>query len=259
LIMSLIADGISKVRVFDVPAGIWTNGDYFACPRVALVDWHSDWTDKLHQVYVNGRYSGSTVDVNQKQLVVHLPGSPATAVRIEVFAVEPRSAHIDFSSELSQKADTGRVKLRILRSQFLPLEATIQIYSDNGSGVIDYENPANDEPIQVWPSPYDKTGFGTCGFGNGDFGFDSAAAVGFGGGDFGFGQFGLDADSFEWISEPLDKGVYKFAAKVIDENGSESAAAETEPVTVIPAAGPATTLTVLSFDKQTNKLVLGIS
>lgn len=259
MIMSLIADGINRVRVFDVPAGIWTNGDYFACPRAAIVDWHSDWTDKLHQVYVNGRRSGATIDVNQKQLVVHLPDSPATAVRVEVFAVEPQSAHIDFRSELSQAADTGRVKLQILRSQFLPLGATIQIYSDNGSGDIDYDNPVNNEPIQIWPSLYDKTGFGMCDFGKGDFGYDSAAAVGFGGGDFGFGQFGLDADSFEWISEPLDKGIYKFAARVIDKDGNQSDAVETEPVTVIPAARPATALTVLSFDKQTNKLVLGIS
>jgi hypothetical protein len=257
--MSLIADGINKVRVFDVPAGIWTNGDYFACPRVALVDWHSDWTDKLHQVYVNGRHSGTTINVNQKQLVVHLPGSPATAVRIEVFAVEPQLAHIDFSEELTQSAGTGRIKLRILRSQLLPLGATMQIYFDNGSGDIDYDNPVNNEPIQVWPNPYDKTGFGKSCFGEGDFGFDSAAAVGFGRGDFGFGQFGIDADSFEWISEPLDKGIYKFAARVVDKNGSQSDAVETEPITVIPSANPATALAVLSFDKQSNKLVLGVS
>ncbi len=257
--MSLIADGISMVRVLDVPAGIWTNGDYLACPRVALVGWHSDWPDKLHQVYVNGRHAGTTVDINQKQLVVHLPGSPATAVRIEVFAVEPQLAYIDFSSELPQATDTGRVKLRILRSQLLPLGSTVQIYSDNGTGDIDYDNPVNAEPIHVWPSPYDKAGFGTSSFGEGDFGFDSAAAVGFATGCFGLGQFGLDADSLEWISEPLDKGVYKFAAKVIDKNGSQSDAVETESIAVIPAARPATALTVLSFDKQTNKLMLGVS
>jgi len=257
--MSLITDGISKVRVLDVPAGIWPDGDYFACPRIAIVRWHSDWTDKLHHAYVNGSHAGTTVDVNQRQLVVPVPGSPATAVRIEVFAVEPRYAHIDFGNELSQITNTGRVLLRILRSQQLPFDSTIQIYCDNGTGSIDYDNPVNTEPIRLWPSFYDKAGFGTSRFGQGDFGFDSAAAVGFGRGDFGFGQFGLDADSLEWISEPLGKGVYKFAAKVIDKDGSESDAVETESITVIPAAQPAAALTVLSFDKQTNKLVLGVS
>jgi hypothetical protein len=259
MIMSLVAEGISKVRAFDIPAGIWLNGDYFACPRVAIVKWHSDWTDKLHQVYVNGRHAGTTVDVNQRQLVVPVPNSPATAVRIEVFAVEPRLAHIDFSGEVPQVTDTGRVKLRILRSQLLPLDSVIQIYSDNGTGDIDYDNPLCTEPIRVWPSFYDKAGFGTSRFGEGDFGFDSVAAVGFGRSDFGFGQFGLDADSLEWISEPLSKGVYRFAAKVIDKNGSEGGAVETEAITVITAAHPATALTVLSFDKQTNQLMLSIN
>ncbi len=257
--MSLIADGISKVRVFDVPAGIWPDGDYFGDHRMAVVKWHSDWIDKLHQVYVNGQNAGTTVDVNQRQLVVPVPSSLAAAIHIEVFAIEPRFAHIDFSSELPQAAGTGRVKLRLLRSQLLPLGSTIQIYSDSGTGNIDYDNPLGVEPIRVWPSPYDKAGFGTSCFGEGDFGFDSAAAVGFGRGDFGFGQFGLDADSLEWISKPLSKGVYRFAAKVIDKDGNESDAVETESITVIPAARPATALTVLSFDKQTNKLVLGVS
>jgi hypothetical protein len=257
--MSLVVEGISKVRVFDVPAGIWPGGEYFTCPRVAVVRWHSDWTDKLYQVYVNGSHAGTTVDANQRRLVVPVSSSPVTAVRIEVFAVEPWFAHIDFSSELTQVTGTGRVKLRVLRSQLLPLGSVIQIYSDNGTGDIDYNNPLCAEPIRVWASPYDKAGFGVSCFGEGDFGFDSAAAVGFGKGDFGFGQFGLDADSLEWISESLSKGIYRFAAKVVDRDGNESDAVETESITVIPAARPVTTLTVLSFDKQTNKLMLGVS
>lgn len=257
--MSLIADGISRIRVLDVPAGIRADGGYFSCPRVSLLSWHSDWTDKLYQAYVNGFYAGTTIDIDQRQLVVSVPSSPATAVRIEVFAVEPQFAHIDFRNELSQATDSGRVKLRILRSQLLPLGAAIQIYSDNGTGDINYDDPVNDEPIQVWPSSYDKAGFGTSSFGEGDFGFDSAAAVGFGSGCFGSGQFGLDDDSLEWISEPLDKGIYTFAAKVIDKDGNQSDAVETESIAVIPAARPATALIVLSFDKQTNKLVLGVN
>jgi len=257
--MSLIADGIDKVRVFNVPAGIWPGGECFTCPRVAVVRWRSDWTDKLYQVYVNGQRAGTTVDVNQRQLVVPVPVSPATAVRIEIFAVEPWFAHIDFSGELPQVSSTGRVKLRLLRSQVLPLGSRIQIYFDGGTGDIDYDDPLCAEPIRLWPSPYDKAGFGTSRFGEGDFGFDSAAAVGFGRGDFGFGQFGLDADSLEWISRPLSKGIYRFAARVIDKDGNESDAVEAEPVTVIPAAKPATVLTVLSFDKQTNQLVLSIN
>ena len=257
--MSLIKNGIDRVRVYELPAGIWPDGDYFSCTRFALVQWRSEWTDKFHQVYVNGALSRTTFDVEQRQLILPVPSSFTAAVRIEVFAVEPQFAQIDYSGELTTPNQTGRIKLRLLRSQSLPPDSVIQIYSDNGTGSIDYDNPVNTEPIQVWPSFYDKAGFAMSRFGEGDFGFDSAAAVGFGMGDFGFGQFGLDADAIEWTTEPLNKGTYKFAARVIDKQGNESDAVETEPITVIGAAIPATELNVFSFDKQTNELVLSVN
>jgi len=97
------------------------------------------------------------------------------------------------------------------------------------------------------------------GFGVGDFGFDGAAAVGFGRGSFGGGQFGLDADVIKWISRPLQAGVYKFAVKVSDKFGKQSIASETGQITVTPAARPAERVSVSSFDKNINELVLSIS
>ena len=96
------------------------------------------------------------------------------------------------------------------------------------------------------------------GFGFSDFGYDGAAAVGFGKGCFGQGQFGLDADTFEWISGQMQAGIYKFAIKVTDEVGNERSS-ETGQVVVTPAAKPAEQLSVSSFDKQTNQLVLSVS
>ncbi len=141
----------------------------------------------------------------------------------------------------------------------MPVTATAEIYFDNGSGQIDYENRLNAFPIKIWPSRRDKTGFGMSSFGAGDFGLDWAAGVGFGKGIFGRGQFGLDVDAIEWVSEPLPAGVYKFAVKIIDGQGNESSTSETEPITVMPAAKPAGRSGILSFDKQTNELVLSIS
>lgn len=147
----------------------------------------------------------------------------------------------------------------MLRSQNLPISATAQIYFDNGTGEIDYDNPLNDSPIRVWPARQDKAGFGMSRFGASDFGYDSAAAVGFGKGSFGNGQFGLDADTFEWVSAPMQAGVYKFALKITDEAGNESSGSETIQVTVTPAARPAEQVSISSFDKQTNQLVLSVS
>ena len=217
-------------------------------------------SDMFYQVYVNGQYAGATADSQQRQMIVPVPSSFESAVRIEVFAVEAMQAHMDLSKELvSPPAGSGRVRISLLRSQNLPSDATAEIYFDNGTGIIDYSQPLSNRPIRLWPAWQDKAGFGMSRFGTGDFGYDSAAAVGFGKGCFGQGQFGLDADAIEWISPLLIAGVYKFGVKITDGAGNKSSACETEAITVIPAARPAEQVSISSFDKQTNELVLNIA
>jgi len=258
--MALISSGIERVRAFELPGGIWADGGYVGVPRIALVRWRSAWSDKFYQIYVNGQYAGVTVDSQQRQMIVQIPTSLESPVRVEVFAVEPKQADTDFSSEIDSSIEQiGRVKISVLRGQDLPIGATAQIYFDNGTGEIDYDSPLNNSPIRVWPVWQDKAGFGMSRFGASDFGYDSAAAVGFGKGSFGHGQFGLDADIFEWTSPPLCAGVYKFAVKVTDEAGNESSGSETGQVTVIPASRSAERMSISSFDKQTNQLVLNVS
>jgi hypothetical protein len=259
--MKLISNGIEKVRAFELPAGIWANGECIETPKAALVKW----TDKtnpgnmFHQVYVNGQYAGSTLESRQRQMIVPIPSSFQSAVRIEIFAVVAEDAHIDLSKELvSPPATSGRVRMSLLRSQILPSDATAEIYFDNGTGVIDYSPPLSNRPIRLWPVWQDKAGFGMSRFGAGDFGYDAAGTVGFGKGSFGQGQFGLDADTIEWTSPPLTAGVYKFGVKITDGAGNKSSASETEPITVIPSAKPAEQVSISSFDKQTNELVLSV-
>jgi hypothetical protein len=258
--MSLVSSGIEVVRAFELPGGIWADGGYVETPLSALVKWRSSWSDMLYQVYINGRYAGATVDSEQRQMIVQIPTSVESPVRIEVFAVEAAQAHIDFGEELDlSDAQSGRVRIRMLRGQNLPIEASADVYFDNGTGQIDYDAPLNDWPIRVWPAWQDKAGFGMSRFGAGDFGYDSAAAVGFGKGSLGHGQFGLDADAFEWTSSVMPQGVYEFGVKIADNRGNESSGSETDQVTVTPSAKPAEQVSVSSFDKQTNQLVLGVS
>jgi len=260
--MGLISSGIEKVRAFELPASIWVDGECVEAPRVALVKWSSkaNLSDKFYQVYVNGQYAGTTVDNQQRQMIVPIPTSLESAVHIEVFAVEAEQVDTDFHSELARlRANSGHVRISLLRSQNLPSDATAEIYFDNGTGEIDYDKPLSDSPIRIWPAWQDKAGFGMSRFGVGDFGYESAAAVGFGKGSFGHGQFGLDADMIEWISPPLWAGVYKFGVKVSDGAGNQSSASETEQITVIPAARPAERVSISSFDKQTNQLILSVS
>jgi len=258
--MALVDSGIEKVRVFELPCGIWADGRYVGSPRVALVKWRSCWDGMFYQVYVNGRYAGVTVDSQQREMIVQIPTCLMAPVRIEVFAVEAEQADTDFSKEVEPLIGrSGRVKISVLRAQNLPIGASAQIYFDNGTGEIDYDSPLNDSPIKVWPVWQDKAGFGMSRFGISDFGYDSAAAVGFGKGNFGNGQFGLGADTFEWLSPPMQPGVYKFAVKITGKVGNESSGSETDEITVTPAARPAEQLSVSSFDKQTNQLVLSVS
>ncbi len=258
--MGLIGSGIEKVRVFELPGGIREDGEAVAIPRTVLVRWKSSWDDKFYQVYVNGRYSGSTLESWQRQMVVQVPTSLESPVRIEVFAVDAEVVDTDFSEEVEFfSANSGRIKIIFLRGQNLPVFSTAQIYFDKGTGEIDYDNPLLNQPIQIWSAWQDKAGFGMSRFGASDFGYDSAAAVGFGKGVFGRGQFGLDADVIEWVSPFMQTGIYKFAVKVVDGAGNESGGSESCEVTVIPAARAAEHLKILSFDKQANQLVLSVS
>jgi hypothetical protein len=214
----------------------------------------------FHQVYLNGRFAGATVDAEQRRLVVQTPGSLKRAVRVTVIAVAAADAHIDFASHLEDAVvRSGRVRLTWLRSQTVPLGATANIYCDNGTGQIDYTHPLNVAPIPIWPCVQDKAGFGMSQFAAGDFGYDSAASIGFGKGTLGCGQFGLDAESIEWISPALPLDEYRFAMRITDASGNEGAASETSPVVVVPAATPATGLGVTTFDQQANELTLAVT
>jgi hypothetical protein len=256
--MGLISNGIDKVRVFEIPVGVWADGEIVVEARVCLVSWWSAWTNKLHQVYVNGKFAGVTVDSEQRQMVVQTPNCNERAARIEVFAVEPSEGNIDFSDYLKgSDGDTGRAVLRLLRSQRIPAGARYEVYYDEGSGEVDYENLISSGAI--WSCWQDKAGFGLAGFGEGDFGYEWAAGIGFGKGGFGLGEFGADAEVIEWVSPALEAGVYRFGVKVVDELGNGSGASETGEVTVIPAAGPAGRVSVPSFDKETNVLMIGMS
>lgn len=79
-------------------------------------------------------------------------------------------------------------------------------------------------PARLWPRGED--GFGTGGFALGGFGesADSDPASGFGAGGFGLGGFGLSGSFFTWRPTfDLRNGVYRFAARLIDEVGNEQA------------------------------------
>jgi hypothetical protein len=262
--MSFLREGILNVRAVVLPDGIGADGRLAAVSRTALVTWQSTVKGMLFQVYANGRLAGATIHPDERQMVVQTPASFEAAVRIEVIAVRPSQSHMDFADQLEKDRSqahprNARVKLTLLRSQRLPIGGSLNIYSDAGSGEIDYGRPLNASPIPIWSCRQDKAGFGMATFGAGDFGWDSAACVGFGKGRFALGEFGMDADAFEWISPVLTAGRFRFGVVVTDEQGNVSPPSETSAVAVMPPARPAATLGIAGFDHRSNHLTLTIS
>jgi hypothetical protein len=253
--MALTTSGIEFVRAYELPGGIRSDGGYVGAPRRALVKWRSSLAEKFYQIYVNGHYAGGTNDSEQRQMVIQIPTSLGSAVRIEVFAVDAD----EVDEDLELQAGNGRVRIAFLRSQGLPIGAKAEIYFDVGTGEIDYSEALSRRPLGIWPSQRDKAGFAMSRFGEVDFGYDSAGAVGFGMGSLGNGRFGLNADVIEWVSPVLKDGVYRFAIVIRDSYGNISASSQSGEITVISPARPAEHLNVASFDKATSRLVLSVS
>ena len=125
--------------------------------------------------------------------------------------------------------------------------------------MIDYSRRINVDDIWIWQDQQEKCGLGLSKFGRSDFGREWSAGISFGAGLFGQGEFGVDADAIEWVSDELAAGRYKFGITIIDGNGNISEASETEEITVIPEGKGAEDLQIVSFEKLSNSLVLGVS
>jgi hypothetical protein len=257
--MSLIGNGISSVRAYILPVAVATDGEAVVSPRWAVVHWASPYENMFYQVYTAKRFAGVTISSSQRRLLVPVPDCHISAIPIEVFAVAPQNAHIDFSSQLTQDYCSGvRAQLRILRSQSLPTGGTLQIYSDGGTGQIDYDNPLNDPPIPLWPAWQKKSGLGMSRFGYSDFGWDGSACVGHGSGCFAVGQFGYDGDAVIWQSEPLDAGLYRFAVVVVDAEGNKSEPCISEAVVIVPPALPPARIEMAAYQQTNNQLIFEV-
>jgi hypothetical protein len=249
---------INNLRCVFLAAGVGASGAVVNELLGCLVSWRSEHEDKFYQVYVNGCPAGVTVNVKQRKIVVPLRLLKGRANKIEIVAVDAAQKYADLSEQL-KTVMAGRLKVSMPRSMSLPYEGQMEVYSNGGADHVDYQQPITKKPIQLWASREDKGGFGLSRFGKSDFGYDSSASVGFGLGDFGSGEHGFDSNVANWESEELSTGVYKFGVKVTDHKGNnEIVLSETETV-IIEEAVPAEKLTISSYDKSQNELVLGIT
>jgi hypothetical protein len=235
----ILCEKISNVQVFSLPMGVSADGSANQLTGFAVVKWHSEY-NLPHQVYVNGKFAAAA-DTEQRQMIISLPLSQKAAVKIEVYAVDLQNADTDFSELIESEHKPSRVQIEFPKM----LDGCIDIYRE--------DEKLTNQTIRL----FSLIGFGLAGFGQSDFAFDSGAAAGLGKGAFGYGQFGFDADMFCWQSSQLNTGTHSFKLKITDVNGNQTET-QTQPVTLIQSALPAEKITIDSFDKQNNKLVLSV-
>ena len=253
----MTTSGINNLRCVFLAAGARASGAAVNESLSCFVSWRSEHEDKFYQVYVNGRSAGVTVNVKQRKMVVPLRLLKASTNKIEIVAVDAAQKYTDLSEQL-KAVMAGRLKVSIPRSMSLPYEGQVEVYSNSGTGQVDYQQPIIKESIQLWASREDKGGFGLSRFGKSDFGYDGSASAGFGLGDFGSGEHGFDGNAANWESEELSTGVYKFGIKITDHKGNrEIVSSETETV-IIEEAVPAEKLTIGSYDKSQNELLFSV-
>lgn len=258
--MTFSSSTIDRVRAFALSGGVGADGKSVVEPLSALVRWRSEHNNKLHQVYVNGQFAGVTNNCSQRSIVISIPTRSENSLHIAVYSVDPAEQYVDFSDELESLGLAGQVRLSFVRRMSLPFEGSADIYSGSGSGQINYDEPASNHPVIIWPGWQDKCGFGLSKFGISDFGYDGSAAVGFCRGIFGLGEFGFDTDMINWVSGELSAGEYKFAVKVTDVFGdSDIEPQESEDIVIIPPADGADGLEIDSYDIDVNELILKVN
>jgi hypothetical protein len=176
-----------------------------AVPGAVEVTWKSTHEDRWHQVYVGGVLAATTAAPEDRHLIVAVPsaGDGLNPVLIEVVAVEAEDRSVDFGSELSAPAIAlgSRVHLTWQAGPYLdPGLDSFSVFADARTGTVDYTRPLNELPLPARPGRAEPWGFG-CG-------------------GFGVGGYGAGAASYEWISDPLEPGAWKFAVVASDAAGN---------------------------------------
>jgi len=253
--MAVSTENIAQVKARAFPAGGLSDGALVPLAGLALVSWQSSESEKLFQVYVNGRWAGATMTASQRSLLVQC--DPLEVAAIEVVSVDSAERVIDFSGELEgfSELDGCRVVLSWPRRGKLPRDSKAVIYGDGGEGSINYDEPI--ATVDIWEGPADKWGWGLDGFGAGDFGYSGAGAVGWGKGSFGEGEFGFDADIQSFESEPLAAGRYKFAVRISDTRGNLGEDITEHEIGIDPLPR-APNLAIESYDPTSDRLLLNI-
>jgi len=236
--MSATTDGITEIRTVEFDGGL-------------IVRARNAHADKVVQCYL----SGGLVDWQSSptELVEFVLTGVDDADVVFLAAVDPADARTDVWDDVFAHPATrgNRIELKTPQTiaPYLPGDRWRIRLGAAGSPQAD---------TTVWEQEFYPFGQRACGwgaeFGGGGFGYDGVDAVG-SGNSYGYGEFGFDCEMLSWRSDPLPPGTYPYEVAVLDSAGNASIAAE-GTVTLDTFARPASSLTLQSYDAQTETLNL---
>ena len=219
--------------------------------------WSDSYTDKLYQLYINGKLAGETRSINAPK---QLSAAAAGNIVWQVLAIDPASAGTDYSSYLDMTDSQGsRVEFSWPRdSVTLELGSYVNVFWDSATGTIDEDNQINGQPIYNFPPGAPRWGFGLGAFGD-CFGYDGTG-IGFGIGGFGEGAFGFGADDVVWTTKPMPPGTYKFTTIQYDArcNPDDGSAQEITVAVDCPPTAPQS-IVVKTYVSETDVLTLTVT
>ena len=238
--MSYSTEGVTQVRVRPLALGM-ADGRPLVSTGAVEVQWESSQEGRWHQVYVDGRLAGVTALPQDRRLVFAVPvgrKGASNLVLAEVVAVDGADRWTDFGVEIEGFSGLGaRARLSWQAGEYLdPNLESFEIFGDDRSGTVQYEAALNESPIPAWPG--------------------GLAPWGFGCGGFGLGGYGRSAATFEWTTEVLGSGCWRFAVVAVDGAGNRLATAAEVEAHIATVPRPTTGLRVAAYDPQTQAVTL---
>jgi hypothetical protein len=205
-----------------------------------------------HQLYVNGRLADFTDSPRQRTFL--LPEQPAPA-RLCVAAVAAAERRTDFARWLPAEAVPPWVfRADVIQDLKHPPGTRVELLTDHASGELD------EAPLAVrdlWPASSPRWGFGESAFARGGFGYGGVGAPGLGRGAFGAGPFGMNAETVRLAAALAEPGTHRVVLRTVAPDGRT---ADADPIAfeASPPPAPATGLTAIAWDPQTQTLTLRI-
>ena len=239
--MAYSTEGITGVRIRPLALDMARGRPAVAAGAVE-VTWASTQADRWHQVYVSGRLAGVTARTEDRRLIVSGPvgrGGAQGTVLAEVVAVDAADRWTDFGDELGGFAGAGGGRVRLSWQAGLYLDAGLEsfdVFADGRTGTVDYTVPLNETPISAAPG--------------------GAAPWGYGCGGYGVGGYGMSAARFEWTTDLLEPGAWRFAVVATDAAGNRLATAAEIAIQLAPVPRPPEAFRLASYDPVTRTAAL---